>query len=82
MMKIRKWTAFVRLNGEMLVERDEEILNEFKRFVLGLKGVGIEYSLLVNVEETEPLKNLAEEKPRPTTRHGMLPRDTTGRVGE
>ena len=81
-MKIRKWTAFIRLNGEMLVERDEEILNEFKGFVLGLKGVGIEYSLLVNVEETEPLKDLAGERPQPTTRDGMLPRDATGRIRE
>jgi hypothetical protein len=38
------------LNGETLVERDEDILDEFKEFVQALKRVGIDYSIIVNVE--------------------------------
>ena len=49
-MEIRRWKAFLRLNGETLVERDEDILNEFKEFVQALKRVGIDYSIIVNVE--------------------------------
>ena len=33
-----------------MVERDEDILNEFKGFVQALKRVGVEYSIIVNVE--------------------------------
>ena len=49
-MEIRRWKAFLRLNGETLVDRDEDILNEFKEFVQALKKVGIDYSIIVNVE--------------------------------
>ena len=49
-MEIRRWKAFLRLNGETLVERDEDILDEFKEFVQALKRVGIDYSIIVNVE--------------------------------
>lgn len=38
------------MNGETLVDRDEDILNEFKEFVQALKKVGIDYSIIVNVE--------------------------------
>ncbi|HYY92823.1 MAG TPA: hypothetical protein VE955_12615 [Candidatus Dormibacteraeota bacterium] len=38
------------MNGETLVERDEDILDEFKEFVQALKRVGIDYSIIVNVE--------------------------------
>jgi hypothetical protein len=49
-LEVRSWKAFLRLNGETLVERDEDILNEFKGFVQSLKRVGIDYSIIVNVE--------------------------------
>ncbi|HYY92512.1 MAG TPA: hypothetical protein VE955_11040 [Candidatus Dormibacteraeota bacterium] len=49
-MEIRRWKAFLRLKGETLVERDEDILDEFKEFVQALKRVGIDYSIIVNVE--------------------------------
>src|SRR4029077_2134909 len=50
-LEIRRWKAFMRLNGETLAENDEDILNEIKGFVQALKRVGIEYSIIVNVEE-------------------------------
>ena len=52
----------MRLNGETLVERDEDILNEFKGFVQALKRAGIDYSVVVNVEEsrTDRLTKRAE----------------------
>jgi hypothetical protein len=50
-VEVRRWKAFLRLNGETLVERDEDILNEFKGFVQALKRVGIGYSIVVNVED-------------------------------
>ena len=46
----RRWKAFLRLTGETLVERDDEILDEFKGFVNALKRVGVDYSIIVNVE--------------------------------
>ncbi len=46
----RRWKAFLRLRGETLVERDDEILDEFKGFVDALKRVGVDYSIIVNVE--------------------------------
>jgi hypothetical protein len=49
-LEIRRWKAFLRLKGETLVERDEDILDEFKEFVQALKRVGIDYSIIVNVE--------------------------------
>lgn len=33
-----------------MVENDEEILNEFNAFVQNLKQVGVDYSVIVNVE--------------------------------
>ncbi len=49
-LEIRRWKAFLRLTGETLVDRDEDILNEFKGFVQALKRVGVDYSIVVNVE--------------------------------
>jgi hypothetical protein len=49
-LEVRRWKAFLRLTGETLVERDEDVLNEFKGFVQALKRVGIGYSIIVNVE--------------------------------
>lgn len=50
-MEIRRWKAFLRLTGETLAERDDEILDEFKGFVQALKRVGIDYSIVVTVED-------------------------------
>lgn len=50
-MEARRWKAFVRLSGESLVDRDEEILTEFKGFAQSLKRTGIEYSIFLKVED-------------------------------
>ena len=50
-MEARRWKAFVRLTGESLVNRDEEILTEFKGFAQSLKRTGIEYSIFLKVED-------------------------------
>jgi hypothetical protein len=63
-LEIRRWKAFLRLNGETLVERNEDILNEFKGFVQALKRAGIDYSVVVNVEE-DGIEHLGSR-----TRHG------------
>jgi hypothetical protein len=68
-LEIRRWKAFLRLNGETLVERDEDILNEFKGFVQALKRAGIDYSVVVNVEEggIERLASRARQDPSITS---------------
>lgn len=81
-MKIRKWKAFMRLSGETLVDSDADILNEFKGFVLALKRVGIEYSLVVNVDKTEISKDLDGAGPVPMTAREMLPTDKARQIGE
>lgn len=53
-MEARRWKAFVRLSGESVVERDEEILTEFKGFAQSLNRTGIEYSIFLKVEEDHP----------------------------
>ena len=50
-MEVRRWKAFLRLSGESLVDRDDEILAEFKGFAQALKRTGIEYSIVLNVED-------------------------------
>ncbi len=52
-MIVRRWKAFLRLNGETLVDREEDVLNEFKGFVQALKRVGIDYSIVVDVERVD-----------------------------
>lgn len=56
-LEARRWKAFLRLRGETMVEKDEEIPNEFNQFVQTLRQVGVDYSILVNVEggQTEHL---------------------------
>jgi hypothetical protein len=79
-MEIRRWKAFLRLNGETMVERDEDILNEFKGFVQSLKRAGIDYSVVVNVEEagTESFTNRAQ--PGPSIANGLSPAKGTERI--
>ena len=50
-MEVRRWNAFLRLSGESQVNRVEEILTEFKGFAQSLKRVGIESSIILNVED-------------------------------
>lgn len=60
-MEPRRWKAFLRLTGQTLVDNEDDILNEFKGFVSVLDKVGIDYSIIVNVERgrTERLSSEA-----------------------
>ena len=49
-MQSRRWKAFLRLRGETLVDSDQDIVDEFSMFVQQLKRVGVDYSIIVNVE--------------------------------
>lgn len=49
-MHPRRWKAFIRLNGETLVENDRDIMKEFTGFVAQLRQIGLDYSIVVSVD--------------------------------
>ncbi len=49
-METRKWKVFLRMNGETIVDTDQDILTEFKVMVEYLKWIGVDYSMAVQVE--------------------------------
>ncbi len=66
-METRKWKAFLRMNGETTVDTSQDVLTEFKAMVEYLKWIGIDYSMVVQVEggQTEQSRTLAlEQTPR------------------
>jgi len=66
-METRRWKAFLRMNGETPVDTSQEILMQFKIIVDYLKFIGIDYSMVVQVEagQTERSQTLAlEQTPR------------------
>jgi len=66
-METRKWKAFLRMNGETPMDTGQDILTEFKAMVEYLKWIGVDYSMVVQVEagQTERSQNLAlEQTPR------------------
>ena len=65
----RRWKAFLRLTGETMVEKDDEILDEFKGFVNALKRVGVDYSIIVNVEGGRKERFLGGTGPIRATAH-------------
>lgn len=75
-METRRWKAFLRMNGETAVDSSQDILIEFKAMVGYLKWIGVEYSMVVQVEagQTEPSQTLALE---PTPR-----RQEPGQIGD
>lgn len=46
-----KWTAFLRLKGETWTKKREEMPDEFEGLVEFLRGVDVEYNLVVFVED-------------------------------
>ncbi|TMI47224.1 hypothetical protein E6H17_06605 [Candidatus Bathyarchaeota archaeon] len=68
-METRKWKAFLRMNGETPMDTGQDILTEFKAMVEYLKWIGVDYSMVVQVEagQTERSQNLALE-PTPRRR--------------
>jgi hypothetical protein len=66
-METRKWKAFLRMNGETAVTSGQDIMTEFRAMVEYLKWIGVDYSMVVQVEATqaERAQTLAlEETPR------------------
>ena len=63
-METRKWKAFLRMNGETAVDSGQDILTEFRAMVEYLKWIGVDYSMVVQVEATqaERTKALAPEQ--------------------
>ena len=63
-METRKWKAFLRMNGETTVDTGQDILTEFKAMVEYLKWIGVDYSMVVQVEagQTDPSRTLASEQ--------------------
>lgn len=55
------------MTGETTVDASEDILTEFKAMVEYLKWIGVDYSMVVQVEagQTDPSRTLAlEQSPR------------------
>jgi len=75
-MESRKWKAFLRMNGETTVNTSQDILNEFKAMVEYLRCLGVDYSMVVQVEagQREHSHTLALEQ--------TPPRRESGRVGD
>jgi hypothetical protein len=53
-MQNYKWTAYMKLNGQTWARREDEILDEFDGFVQSLRGVGVDYNIIVMVEGKAP----------------------------
>ena len=64
-METRKWKAFLRMSGETTVDSSPDILIEFKAMVKYLKSIGVDYSIVVQVEADQPERSqtLAMEQP-------------------
>jgi cytochrome c len=52
-LETRRWKAFLRMNGETTVDSSQDILSEFKAMVEYLKWIGVDYSIVVQVEATQ-----------------------------
>ncbi len=64
-METRKWKAFLRMSGETTVDSSPDILIELKAMVKYLKSIGVDYSIVVQVEADQPERSqtLAMEQP-------------------
>jgi hypothetical protein len=49
-----RWTAYMKLKGQTWARKEEEILCEFDGFVQSLRGVGVDYNIIVMVEGRTP----------------------------
>ena len=63
-MEVSRCKAFLRLSGESLVDRDDEIVAEFKGFAQALKRTGIEYSIVLNIEDRAESSNSSHDHSR------------------
>ena len=49
-----RWTAYMKLKGQTWARKEEEILDEFDGFVQSLRGVDVDYNIIVMVEGGVP----------------------------
>ncbi len=75
-MEARRWKAFLRMNGETAVESSQDILIEFKAMVEYLKCIGVDYSMVVQVEAGQADRSQTLAMEQPPRRPG------TGRLGD
>jgi len=59
-----RWTAYMRLKGQTWARKEEEILDEFASFVQSLRGVGVDYNIIVMVKGRVPRQIHCEYKTR------------------
>lgn len=73
-MESRKWKAFLRMKGETSVNSSQDILTEFKVMVEYLKCIGVDYSVVVQVEagQAERSQSLAMEQTPRRRGHGQI----------
>ena len=71
----KKWTAFLRLKGQTWAKKEEEILDEFDGLVQSLRGVDIDYSIIIFVEGKGPRMPAHISVQGPETR---VPRERRG----
>jgi hypothetical protein len=63
-METRKWKAFLKMNGETTVDVGQDMLAECRVIVEYLKCIGVDYSMVVQVEggQKEGFQTLALEQ--------------------
>jgi hypothetical protein len=61
-----RWTAYMKLKGQASARKEEEILEEFDGFVQSLRGVGVDYNIIVMVEGGVPRQLHSEYAARDT----------------
>jgi hypothetical protein len=63
-METRKWKAFLKMNGETTVDVGQDMLAECRVIVEYLKCIGVDYSMVVQVEagQKEGSQTLALEQ--------------------
>jgi hypothetical protein len=57
-----KWTAFMKLRGQTSLRNEKEIIGEFDGFVQSLQRVGVDYNIIVMVEDKSPQQLHSEHK--------------------
>ena len=70
-----KWTAYMKLKGQTWARKENEILSEFDGFVQSLRGIGVDYNIIVMVEGKAPRElrsshRLRENHPKVSSRGG------------
>ena len=55
-----KWTAYLKLKGQTLARKEDDIRAEFDGFVQSLRSVGVDYKIIVMVEGRPPRQKRSE----------------------